>query len=304
MRLSKYVGLKNDFIVTNTKEITESGFSLGIESLQEIAKQVCDRNDGIGADDLMVLGEIDETCPGYREFIGTESADCLMYLINPDGSIAEMSGNGSRCFALYAREQGYGKTDDQDNYTLKMATLAGLKTITYKVVEDNRFYGKTDMNVPIFEADQIPLENSDAELKVEVLGKERISYAVNTGIPHWVIPLDSQDELNSDALIEQGLALRYDKRFPANTNVNFIYIKNDKKIFGRTFERGVGETFACGTGITAMVATQYKEKQVQNICEVQTNGGLATVEIDEASGKAFLNAPMNKIGDIEFCIKK
>ena len=160
------------------------------------------------------------------------------------------------------------------------------------------------MDVPIFEADQIPLENSDAELKVEELGKERISYAVNTGIPHWVIPLDSQDELNSDALIEQGLALRYDKRFPANTNVNFIYIKNDKKIFGRTFERGVGETFACGTGITAMVATQYKEKQVQNICEVQTNGGLATVEIDEASGKAFLNAPMNKIGDIEFCIKK
>ena len=301
MRIGKYVGLRNDFLITSAKEIIDAGFEFNFNALVEIAIKTCDRNLGIGADDLLVLGDVINICEGFQKISGLDEADCIMYLINPDGSVAEMTGNGSRCFALYAREHGYGVTDNVGNYTVKIASLAGLRTITYNINDDEP-YAKTDMGSPVFIPEAIPLVAPDNVLKVTVMGQERVSYAVSMGNPHWVIPLDSLDELYSEDVYQEGLDLRFDNRFPANVNVNFVFVESRSKIHARTFERGVGETNSCGTGMSGVVAALHSENILDAKCEIQMRGGLAKVEIDDLANRAYLEGPMNKIADIDFVI--
>ncbi|MBP9116418.1 MAG: diaminopimelate epimerase [Acidimicrobiia bacterium] len=300
MHIGKYEGLGNDFAITSVREIQDSGHIFNVETVIDIAKKICNRNFGIGSDDLLILDDNNSKYEGFREFVGIKDSDCVMYLINADGSIPEMSGNGIRCFAQYANEQGYGTTDSENNITVKVATLAGLKIVIFNYMESNRCMGKVDMGPAIFEPHLIPLQSNNNVIKVNVLEKERISYVTNTGIPHWVIPLDSLDELNLDGLEQLGEALRFDERFPENTNVNFVYIVNPSKIYGRTIERGVGETLACGTGITAMVASLYKEGLVNAECEVIVSGGIGRARVSDDT--TFLYGPMNKIADIDFVL--
>lgn len=301
MRISKYQGLGNDFLATSEKDFDEAGIEFVQEKVIDIAIRACDRKFGIGADSLVLLVDPSKDRKVFERLVSGEQADCGMYLINQDGSLADMSGNGIRCFAAYAHEQGYGNVD-KNKVTIKIATMAGLKTVSFLPEKSGGFLGKVNMGKPIFEPLLIPVNCGTSTLTVEVLGKQRISYAVNTSIPHWVIVLDSKEELESEELSSIGEKLRFDSRFPENTNVNFVYVENNSSIFGRTIERGVGETLACGTGITAMVAALHNEDIVKEVCEVSVRGGSAKVEIDKKKDTAFLYGPMKKIADTDFIV--
>lgn len=301
MRISKYQGLGNDFLATSEKDFEDVGIEFTKENVIDIAIKACDRKFGIGADSLVILVDPSKDRKVFERLISNETADCGMYLINQDGSMADMSGNGIRCFAAYAYEQGYGSVDKK-KVTVKIATLAGMKTVSFLPEKSGGFLGKVNMGKPIFEPLLIPVNCGTSTLKIEVLGKQRISYAVNTSIPHWVIVLDSKEELNNEDLSTIGEKLRFDSRFPENTNVNFVYVENTSLVYGRTIERGVGETLACGTGITAMVATLHNEDIVNEVCEVSVKGGSAKVEIDRKKDTAFLYGPMKKIADTNFTV--
>lgn len=301
MRISKYQGLGNDFLATSEKDFEDAKISFTSENLVDLAIKVCDRKFGIGADSLVVLVDAKKERKGLQRLHGSETADCGMYLVNQDGSKAEMSGNGIRCFAAYAHEQGYGSVEKK-KVTIKIATLAGLKTVSFVPEKTGGWLGKVNMGKPIFEPLLIPVNCGTSEIKIEILGKQRISYAVNSSVTHWVIVLDTKDEVYSEDLVKIGEKLRFDSRFPEDTNVNFVSVENTSSIYGRTFERGVGETLACGTGITAMVAALHNVGLVNEVCEVSLKGGNAKVEIDTKKDTAFLYGPMKKIAEIEFVI--
>ena len=94
MHIGKYEGLGNDFAITSVREIQDSGHIFNVETVIDIAKKICNRNFGIGSDDLLILDDNNSKYEGFREFVGIKDSDCVMYLINADGSIPEMSGNG------------------------------------------------------------------------------------------------------------------------------------------------------------------------------------------------------------------
>lgn len=299
MRISKYEGLGNSFIVTTANELISSGLSLNADVLSELAKKICDKNFGIGADDFMLLATEAHELDIFSKYQLGLDFDCLMLLINQDGTLAEMSGNGIRCFASFAKSLGLG-TEKDNNVTININTLAGIKTVEIEDDENGFEHAKVDMGPAIYDPNSIPLNINEIEFKIEVLGKQRNSFAVNTGIPHWVIVLDSIDELWQVDLEQIGKQFRFDNRFPNNTNVNFVYIENKKIIHGRTIERGVGETLACGTGMSAMVATLNKNALVNAKCEVKVKGGISLVEVTDET--IYLYGPMNKLADIDFSI--
>ena len=214
---AKMVGTGNDFIVVDTRTHPRPALQRRWGS---VARALCDRRTGIGADGLLVLEP-------------SRSADVRMRVFNPDGSEAEMCGNGARCVAQYVQRARRGR---QSSVTID--TAAGLLDAT--VHRDRVAVRMTDPTAL----------RLDLELDVK---RRRIRLgAVNTGVPHAVVPVAALDEVDVSGL---GRALRHHRAFgPQGTNVNFIQTDADHpdRLRIRTYERGVEEeTLACGTGVTA-----------------------------------------------------
>ncbi len=227
------------------------------------AKRCCHRSFGIGADGILFL-------------TGSKRADLGMRLFQPDGSEAEMCGNGIRCLAKYAWETGYvGMSFDVE-------TLSGI--IPIQVRDDNgRFLVKVDMGFPRFNRIDIPAVGS-GEFIMVTLENMKVS-AVNTGVPHAVIFVD---DLNI-SIEKIAPSIRHNSIFPEGVNVNFVKLGNELKI--RTFERGVeGETFSCGTGAVASASIASKLGLVdENEVLVETNGGPLVISFEK--GRAFMEGP-------------
>ncbi|MFH1507331.1 MAG: diaminopimelate epimerase [Candidatus Omnitrophota bacterium] len=211
---TKMVASGNDFVVL------EDSLGLSAISFRHLARQMCDRKTGVGADGLLVLGK-------------TKSADIRMRIFNADGSEAEMCGNGARCSALYMSRQSSVVVGQK---RLKIETIAGI--IEAQVNE-------LDVRIKLTEPKDIkldiPIKINNRKLKVNF---------VNTGVPHTVIFVQGLDDID---VFNLGREIRFNKRFaPAGANVNFIEIINKDSIRIRTYERGVeDETLACGTGSVA-----------------------------------------------------
>ncbi|MEM1578129.1 MAG: diaminopimelate epimerase [Archaeoglobaceae archaeon] len=266
MKFTKMHGNGNDFVLIDEfkKELVPE------EKKSTFSRFLCNRNFAVGADGVIFVQR-------------SEIADAKFRFFNPDGSEAKMCGNGIRCFSRYVVEEGYtGKK-------FRVETLAGIKEL--EVSFDGRWWIKVDMGKPEFEKEKIPAKKDVWGMNFEYMGKNYKLYAVNTGVPHVVVFVDS---LELD-VVNLGRIIRFLEIFPEGTNVNFAKF-SDKKFYVRTYERGVeNETLSCGTGSVAVVAVA-KKLGIADKAEVWTKGGLLKVEIAE---NAFLTGSATRVFDAE-----
>ncbi len=235
---AKLVGAGNDFILIDNRvcRITTS------DQLKDLARKMCNRKLGVGADGLLVLEK-------------SKVADLKMRIFNADGSEAEMCGNGARCFAYYF--SGVKKTGK--DFLLALETKAGI--VKARVNADNV---RINITQPKDLKLGIPLKVSGRTIKVNF---------INTGVPHAVIFVEALDQIDVKGL---GREIRYHRFFaPAGTNVNFVEVLSFDSIKIRTYERGVeDETLACGTGsVAAALVAGVKMAQKINKINMHTAGG-------------------------------
>jgi diaminopimelate epimerase len=241
LKFTKMQGLGNDFIVID--DIGAQPATAGVLS-PEVAKRICDRRFGVGADQILWLRKAGQSAA---------RPDLRMEILNADGSVAEMCGNGIRAVALYLNRHLF-----KDKTEFNIETLAGMKTVQVK--------GATvlvDMGIPTL--------GSGVSMGGELLPKTEFKFfEVNVGNPHAVIFLDS---LNAFLVEKWGPLIEAHPRFPSRTNVEFVEVKSSHAIQVRVWERGAGITLACGTGACAAAVASLVTGKVQNPVEVQLPGG-------------------------------
>ncbi len=232
---------------------------------------VCDRHFGVGGD-------------GIIRITRSSDADFFMDYYNADGEVAEMCGNGIRCLAKYVGDRGI---IDADQITAD--TRDGVKALTlYRGHEGRVERVRVDMGAPIFERARIPLagEGDPQHEKIEVVGQTVEATCVSMGNPHAVIFVDDLDAVDFFTL---GPALEVHERFPAKTNVEFVQVLDRDQVRMRVWERGVGETLACGTGACAVgVASAFRSFTGRSIA-VHLRGG--TLDIEWTDDTVFMTGP-------------
>ncbi|MGL5100154.1 MAG: diaminopimelate epimerase [Fusobacteriaceae bacterium] len=258
MRFWKMQAAGNDFILTD-------GCNYKISDGKKIAKVVCDRHFGVGADGFMF--------PEKSSVAGVK-----MNYFNSDGSVAEMCGNGIRCFAKFVYERGIVKSLE-----FSIETLAGIKDISLKLYENGEVEKiDVEMGEINFKSSSIPVIGYNQEIlleKLDVLGKEFLFSSVLMGVPHTVIFVEDFSDVD---IAEIGNAIENHPSFPQKTNVNFAKILDSKRIEIKTWERGAGHTLGCGTGCCATGALAHRlgktqERELQLFAE----GGKIEVSVRE-----------------------
>lgn len=228
MNFTKMEGTGNDFLVTH--EILENQ----LQSIKNQASAICDRRKGVGGDGIIFI-------------LPSKDADFKMRIFNSDGSEPEMCGNGIRCFALYVKQKKLNSSK-----SLAIETLAGV--IRTECLENEMV--TVNMGQPHLNAPEIPVALSDGRVLMHELQIEDRSFKINAismGNPHAVIYVS--DALTDELILEYGPKIERNRFFPKKTNVEFIKILNQKEIQMRVWERGCGETQACGTGACASVVS-------------------------------------------------
>ncbi len=243
----KMTALGNDFIMVD-------GLVYDVEAVSAAAMKLCDRRFGIGADGVIFILD------------GTEESDFSMRIINSDGSEPEMCGNGIRCFAKWLEDRNEFTQD-----SLKVNTLAGVRIITKEEVGY-----RVDMGNPILEPSQIPTTAPDP-LSVPLDSVGFIGTAVGIGNPHVVL---FTSEITDEQVFVQGPAIEKDTVFPNNTNVEFIKVISATEIEMRVWERGCGETLACGTGACAAMVAGVLNSHLSESVTVHLLGGDLLIEWD------------------------
>jgi len=267
---TKMQGLGNDFVILDWEEFQEIGIPV-----EELAKKMCCRNFGVGADGLIVV--VPEV-PG---------ADLGWIFYNSDGTPAQMCGNGMRCFAKYALNKGY---IDRHEFTVK--TAAGI--ISPKVNEDATV--TVNMGNPILDPAKIPFKGkSNLNNEVEIWSKKFILNTVSMGNPHCVI---FTDEDISTLAKDYGPDIETHELFPEKTNVEFIKVRSRSEIDLAVWERGCGITLACGTGACASVVAGILNGLLDNKVKVNLPGGALTIEWN--GSKADPAHPVFMTGDAAF----
>jgi len=251
IRVVKMHGNGNDFIIVDEF----NGVVVPNDQKADFVRAVCHRRFGIGADGAIFVQK-------------SEVADAKFVFYNNDGSIAEMCGNGIRCFARYLVEEGYAKEK------IKVETLAGI--LELDVIRDG-WWVRVDMGQPKFGLD-VPAKEEVWGKVFEIDGREFEVYAVNTGVPHAVVFVNDFDF----DLIKIARAIRYHDVFPQGTNVNFAKVLDRSRVTVRTYERGVeDETLSCGTGSCAVAVVGYKLGILDKNVEVLTRGGVLKIEVND-----------------------
>ncbi|MDA3936770.1 MAG: diaminopimelate epimerase [Actinomycetota bacterium] len=274
LEFTKMHGLGNDFVVI--EDLAED-----IDFSPEAVQWFCDRNFGVGGDGLILVRPA--TAP---------DADFFMLYYNADGTTAEMCGNGIRCFAKYLVDHGHVSADSDQ---IAVETLGGINSIT--VTRDNEgrmLLATVDMGEPILNPEDIPADYSgdqvfECPLETE-LGTFTIT-ALSMGNPHAVIWVDDVDSAPVDTV---GPLIESDAHFPAKTNVEFAQNTADGRILLRVWERGVGETMACGTGACAALVAAALSCRVGRQATIELPGG----ELDihwAPSGSVMMTGPANEV---------
>lgn len=261
LQFAKMNGIGNDFVVI--EDLDES-----LDVSPEAAAWFCDRHFGIGADGLILVR------PAHAE-----EADFYMHFFNSDGSLAEMCGNGARCFAKYLVDRGFIGPDKD---SLVIDTLGGLKPVTItREVDGSMATATIDMGIPELAPENIPTTFSGAqvyECPVETpWGEVRVS-AVSMGNPHAIVWVDDVETAPVDTL---GPFIETNDRFPNRTNVEFVQHVDDETLRVRVWERGVGETLACGTGACASLVQGTLSCRTGRQATIELPGGDLTVRWHE-----------------------
>ena len=253
MEFVKMHGNGNDFVLIDEFD----GVKVPEEEKPDFVRALCDRRFGVGGDGAIFVQR-------------SKVADAKFVFYNNDGSKAEMCGNGIRCFARYIVERGYAKEGK-----IRVETLAG--TMDLEVWFDGRWWIRVNMGKPRFGREVPALKDVWGKV-FRIDGREFRVYAVNTGVPHAVVFVD---DFEFD-FYRVARAIRYSDLFPEGTNVNFARVLNRRRVFVRTYERGVeDETLSCGTGSCAVVVVGNRLGILDNVVEVQTRGGMLKIEVDD-----------------------
>lgn len=269
IKLTKMQGLGNDFVILDYPEYEKTGLPMA-----ELAKKLCDRNFGVGADGMIL--------PNLKPKTG----DIGWYFYNSDGTIPQMCGNGIRCFAKYVSDK---KLVTSNKFGVE--TLAGI--ITPELLEDGNV--KVNMSKPILSPELIPFKGGhNLNYDVQIDDKNFKLNAVSMGNPHCVIFVEDDSDLLALAKT-YGPKLENHPLFPEKTNVEFIKVISKTEIDLRVFERGCGITLACGTGACASVVAGILNNLTENKVKVNLLGGALTIEwqgsSENLSQDVFMSGP-------------
>jgi diaminopimelate epimerase len=249
---TKLHGTANDFVYVDARQGLPGDPAM-------MARRLCDRHRGIGADGLILL-------------LSSETADCRMRIFNSDGSTAEMCGNGIRGFAKYVLDGGLVRANP-----LRVETDAGVKTVRAELAGGRVARVAVDMGSPEWSGRRIPVDADGDVLErpLEVAGRAWTITCVSMGNPHCVVFVDDVAAL---PLAEIGPRFEHHAFFPKRVNTEFIRVASRTRLEMRVWERGAGETMACGTGACAAAAAAARTGRAERRCVVALPGG--ELEID------------------------
>jgi diaminopimelate epimerase len=266
MKFTKMQGCGNDYVYVN-------GFEETVANPAELAPRLSDRHFGIGSDGLILI-------------LPSEVADCRMQMFNADGSEAEMCGNGVRCVAKYAFDHGLTTKTE-----LAVETGAGVKHLALTVDQGRVTQVRVNMGTPRLERSEIPMLGPAGRVvsePLEVDGRAVAITAVSMGNPHAVVRIEGHPA--DFPVTELGPKLETHPVFPARANIEFVQIVSRGEIRQRTWERGAGETLACGTGASAVAVACALNGWTERQVLIHLTGG--DLEIDWANdGQVYMTGP-------------
>lgn len=272
---TKMHGLGNDYICINSLENI-----LAENKLPQIARYMCNRNFGIGADGLILVQE-------------SSVADIKMRIFNKDGSEAEMCGNGIRCFAKYIYDNKI-----IDKQSISIETKAGVKGVRLKVLNGEVYEIEVDMGRPIFDdIKNISVQNNyriPISVNIKVDDTRFIGNYVSMGNPHLVIFVNNVENIDIE---KYGPAIENMKCFPNKINVEFVQALGRNTLKIRTWERGVGETYACGTGSCASFCIAYYKGICSSYVKAILRGGELNLNYNKQNGHIIMSGIATKVYD-------
>lgn len=278
MKFTKMHGLGNDYVYM---DCTKSGVP---DNVSDLAQFVSNRHFGIGSDGLILI-------------CASDTCDFKMKMYNADGSEAQMCGNGIRCVGKFVYDKGL---TNKTNITVE--TLAGVKVLQLNIKNGKVETVKVDMGEPILEAIKIPVIADEKEvvknLKITALDKEFKFTCVSMGNPHAITIVEDVDSFDVE---KYGSLLEIDKHFPEKANIEFIQIIDRNTVKMRVWERGSGETFACGTGACATTVACILNGFIEDEVTVKLLGGDLNIKWNKEDNHIYMTGPATTVfeGELE-----
>jgi diaminopimelate epimerase len=280
MKFSKLQATGNDFILVDAR--TRKG------EWSKLARAMCDRHFGIGADGLILVQD-------------STSADLKMRIFNSDGSEAEVSGNGLRCFAKYAIEKGLSdkipSRAEQDNCSLTIDTLSGVRKVKTYMSGNKVNRVEVNMGLPQFQPEYIPVKGKVDIIPILdyplVINRKKLTLVIlSMGNPHAVSFLPRP--IADFPLAEIGPKVERHPMFPQRTNFELARVLSRGKVEARVWERGVGETLACGSGACAIAVAARLLDYIEPQVDIILKGGTLTISWDRV-GEVLLTGPVEEV---------
>lgn len=266
MKFTKMQGCGNDYVYVNCLEET-------VVQAPEMARKVSDRNFGIGSDGLILIKP-------------SEKADFMMDMYNSDGSSSAMCGNGIRCVAKYVYDKGL--TNKQQ---ISIETGAGIKYLDLKVEENKAVQVTVNMGSPVTEAKLVPVISDRSEVVAMPITVANTAYemtCVSMGNPHAIVFVEDTKAID---IKEIGPLFEHHIMFPEKTNTEFIHVVDRNTIDMRVWERGTGETLACGTGASASAYACMINGFTEDTVTVRLLGGELKIQYDRDKNTIFMTGP-------------
>lgn len=276
MKFTKMQGIGNDYVYVNCLQET-------IENPSELAKKISDRHYGVGSDGLIMINPSDK-------------ADFEMEMYNADGSRGEMCGNGIRCVAKYVYD--YALTDKT---SISVETLAGIKYLDLTVEDGKVVLVKVDMGKPMLRPEEVPVVSEKEEVidePITVDGQEYRMTCVSMGNPHAVVFIDQ--DVKEFPLETVGVKFENHERFPKRVNTEFVNVLDRHTAQMRVWERGSGETLACGTGACAVAVACALNGLTEDEVTVKLLGGDLQIKWDREKNTVYMTGPAEVVFDGEW----
>lgn len=279
MRFTKMTGCGNDYVYINC-------FEEKIDDPSKLAIKMSNRNFGVGSDGIILV-------------MPSDIADCRMRMFNSDGSESEMCGNGIRCVGKFVHDKNIVCKD-----VITVETLAGIKTLEFFKDEFNKVKSvKVNMGNPILNPKDIPVLSDEEvvkNLKISAIDREFTFTCVSMGNPHAITFVKDLDNFNVE---KYGSILENHRVFPKRANIEFVEIIDENRLKMRVFERGSGETFACGTGACAtLVASFLNGKSKRENVDIKLLGGNLNITWSEKDNNVYMIGPADFVFEGEWLL--
>lgn len=272
MKFTKMHGIGNDYIYVNC-------FEEKIDDIPQLAVEMSDRHFGVGSDGLVLI-------------MPSDRADFRMRMFNSDGSEAEMCGNATRCVGKYVYDNGL-----TDKTKISLETLAGIKYLDLFVNDGVVEKVTVDMGEPVLTPQLIPVDYTGDEFINKIISVDGVEYAitcVSMGNPHAITYMDDISNLQIEKL---GPKFENHQIFPKKTNTEFVQVINRNILRMRVWERGAGETLACGTGACAVLVSSVLNNLSERKATIQLIGGDLEIEWREGDNHVYMTGSATKVFD-------